>query len=294
MDALLHVYVAYYTSRVAVLARTQIFRNSWQPKKFRFYSILGHNLASRICILEMYSGGPRIQKIWLLDLYSGGPRIQIFRILGHNMLLGFAAFALNLPFGEWGFSSVTPALSLIDSGWLNRVSCSGSGVESPFDLSFVCCCCLFLLSLIVLYFCLTLLLVFTLDFLPCHSLWLTFVQSVHFSHYFSVSLVVVLSVTLCQCFCFVSPFSSLVFCHPCGLNLVFSVILCHWLFFCQSVFRHMFLCHSCGLNILCCQPLCVIDSCSVNPFFLIISLFPLCCQSLSVIDSCFLSVLFPH
>ena len=48
----------------------------------------------------MYSGGPRIQKIWLLDLYSGGPRILIFRILGHNMLLGFAAFALNLPFGE--------------------------------------------------------------------------------------------------------------------------------------------------------------------------------------------------
>ena len=69
-------------------------------KKFSFYGILGHNLASRICILETYFGGPRIQKIWLLEMYSGGPRIQMFCILGPNMLLGFAAFALNLTFGQ--------------------------------------------------------------------------------------------------------------------------------------------------------------------------------------------------
>ena len=97
---ILHFFVLVHKS--TEVQANQTGRNSWQPKKFRFYGILGHNLASRICILETYSGGPRIQKIWLLEMYSGGPRIQIFCILGPNMLLGFAAFALHLTFGQWG------------------------------------------------------------------------------------------------------------------------------------------------------------------------------------------------
>ena len=51
-----------------------------------------------------------------------------------------------------------------------------------------------------------------------------------FSHYF-LSLLVV-SILCCQSFsvfdsCFVCPFSSLILCHLCGLNLVLSITLCH-------------------------------------------------------------------
>ena len=161
-----------------------------------------------------------------------------------------------------------------------------------------------------------------------HSVSLTLVLSVHFSDSFFVSILCCQSLSVIDsCFCL--SFSSLMFCHLCGLNLVLSVVLCHWLLFCESFFFSFFLCLFCGLNILCCQWFSVIDSCFVfchvsslifchlcglnlvlsvvlchwllfcESFFshsfsvtLVVSI--LFSHSLSIIYSCFLSVLFPH
>ena len=77
----------------------------------------------------------------------------------------------------------------------------------------------------------------------------------------------VLSVVLCYwfLFCFVCHFSSLIFCHLCGLNLVVSVGLCHWLFVLWVIFSHSFSV-TLVVSILCCQSLSVIDSCFVWAF----------------------------
>ena len=65
--------------------------------------------------------------------------------------------------------------------------------------------------------------------------------------------------------CSVSPFSWFILCHLGGLNLVLSIIFCHWLLFCASFF-HPF---SVTLvdSILCCQSLCVIVSLVVSVHF---------------------------
>ena len=71
----------------------------------------------------------------------------------------------------------------------------------------------------------------------CH--WLLCCESFFFLIIF-LSLLVV-SILRCQSFsvidsCFVCPFSSLILCHLCGLNLVLSITLCHWLLFWGSFF----------------------------------------------------------
>ena len=68
-----------------------------------------------------------------------------------------------------------------------------------------------------------------------HSVSLTLVSSVHFSDSFFVSILCCQSLSVIDsCFCL--SFSSLIFCHLCGLNLVLLVVLCHWLLFCESFF----------------------------------------------------------
>ena len=56
------------------------------------------------------------------------------------------SFCMKCTLAHWGLCSLTPALILIHSCWFCIVCCSGSGVVSPFDLSFVWCCCLSILS----------------------------------------------------------------------------------------------------------------------------------------------------
>ena len=97
----------------------------------------------------------------------------------------------------------------------------------------------------------------------CH-LFLFFVcpfSSLILSHLCGLNLV--LSVFLCHWF--LNPFFSFFVCHLGGLNLVLSVILCYWFLFCLGFFPHSFSVTFVG-SILCCQSLCVIEYCSVNPF----------------------------
>ena len=83
------------------------------------------------------------------------------------------------------------------------------------------------------------------SFFLCHSCGLNHVLSVTLCHWLlfcqSIFLILSLSPLCCRSLsvidsCFVCPFSSLILCHLCGLNLVLSVTLCHWLLFCQLFF----------------------------------------------------------
>ena len=96
-------------TQVIRLSQTQIFRNSWQPKKFGFCILLGLFLASGICLLDLSSRPPGSQKICLLDLSSRPPGSQIFCILGPKCtaLLGGFLHQKPLLFRQVTFGSGT-------------------------------------------------------------------------------------------------------------------------------------------------------------------------------------------